>query len=89
MPGASCIGAIRWLQRQAVVEEEVEDGEVEDAVGVAFGGGEVVGEDEEVVGEDDAGEVIVEEAQGTALGGAFLGSGHGEGGLDVEAFGAA
>ena len=43
------------LQRQAVVEEEVENGEVEDAVGVAFGGGEVVGE-------DDAGEVIVEEA---------------------------
>ena len=70
------------LQWQAVVEEEVEDGEVEDAVGVAFGGGEIVGE-------DDAGEVIVEEAQGAAFGGAFLGSGHGEGGLDVEAFSAA
>lgn len=61
------------------MEEEVEDGEVEDAVGVALGGGEVVGE-------DNAGEDVVEEAQGTTFGGTFLFGGHGEGGfINIDA----
>lgn len=48
------VGRRATLQWQAVVEEEVEDGEVEDAVGVALGSGKVVGE-------DNAGEDVVEE----------------------------